>query len=571
MKFPKYLPLLLILLVVLVIPRLLGLGLFVAVDEPAWLTRGGNFYYALGQREFQNTIYEYHPSVITMWYVAAAVFVYFPEYRGLGQGYFDVDKETFDPFLLEHGKLPITLLYISRLFQVIVIILFALMIFHFLSRLIGENRAFLTTALASSSPFFLGHSRVLSHEAMVATFVLVSVVGMMVYLEIENKWHYLLISAAAAALAQLTKSSAMAMFPVIGLMLVVSVFEKMKERGFMSSLLDHLKIFGTWFALLVFVYFILWPGMWVAPGKMLYEVYGNAFSYALQGSRLEITHELQPSTFGLAAAGGTARGFLNNIITRTTFLDWIGFILACIFLLVRREDRFFTIPRKMFVYLFVTATMFILLFSFAQGRNSSYYVMTSFVSLGMIAGFGWGSLLLWLGMKWKTEIGAKVVAGGAVLLVILQLAGTLPFYPYYYNYYNPVWATISGQEAFSDYGEGFEKAAAYLAQKPNGASLKVFSFRGRGPFSYFFPGQTILLNPLFVEEPGMGSMFERLEQSDYLVVNDAFGLRTERTALFVHELELVQPEHSIYVKGVFPIRIYRVADLPPAFYETLSK
>jgi hypothetical protein len=74
-----------------------------------------------------------------------------------------------------------------------------------------------------------------------------------------------------------------------------------------------------------------------------------------------------------------------------------------------------------------------------------------------------------------------------------------------------------------------------------------------------------------MEEPGMGSVLERLAQSDYIVINDAFGLRTERTALFARQLESIQPEYSIYVKGAYPIHIYRVADLPPSFYETLSK
>ncbi|MDO9301416.1 MAG: glycosyltransferase family 39 protein, partial [Anaerolineales bacterium] len=500
MKFKKYI-LVLLLLAVTVIPRLLELNSFVAVDEPAWLTRGGNFYYALGQREFQNTVYEYHPSVITMWYVATAVFVYFPEYRGLGQGYFDVDKETFDPFLLAHGKMPITLLYISRLFQVMVISLFVLLIFYFLSRLIGEKKAFLVTALMSSAPFFLGHSRLLSHEAMVAIFVLTSVFGMMAYLEHEKKWYYLVISAASAALAQLTKSSAMAMFPVIALMLAISVFEKMRERGFKSALVDHLKTFVLWFAALALVYFILWPGMWVAPGKMLYEVYGNAFSYALQGSRLQVTQELQPSTFSLASAGGTIWSFAKSITWRATPLSWAGILLACIFLFVRGDDKFFTIFKKMVFYLFVTALMFILLFSFAQGRNSSHYIMTSHVSMDAIAALGWCSLLGWWGMKRETginskvrpELGRRVTAGVAILLISLQLASAMAFYPYYHIYYNPIWAGITGQTFASDYGEGFEQAAAYLAQKPNAESLKVLSFRGRGPFSYFFPGQTIIL------------------------------------------------------------------------------
>ena len=570
MKIQKYI-LILLLLVVMVIPRLLELNSFVAVDEPAWLTRGGNFYYALGQREFQNTVYEYHPAVTTMWYVASAVFVYFPEYRGLGQGYFDVDKETFDPFLIKHGKLPITLLYISRLFQVAVIVLFILLIFHFLSRLIGEEKAFLVAALTSSAPFFLGHSRLLSHEAMVAVFVLASIFGVMAYLEHEKKWYYLLLSAVSAAVAQLTKSSAMAMFPVIALMLAVSVFEKMKERGFKSVLVDHLKIFGIWFALLALVYFILWPGMWVAPGKMLYEVYGNAFSYAFQGSRLQVTQELSPSQFRTDTVGTTALGFVTSILESGTIVTWLGVLLAIGSLLLRGKGALSSIEKKIFVYLFTAAVMFVLLFSIAQGLNYRHYIMTGHVSVSAIAALGWAVWLGWLGMKWGTGNRLRVWMVGAVLLIVLQLAEAAAFYPYYYTYYNPLMAALTGKPPASNYGEGIEQAAAYLAQEPNAQSLKVFAYRGRGPFSYFFPGETIILNPLFMDEPGMPAMFERLEQADYIVITDTLGLRSAGDALFVQNLNSIPPEHSIYIKGVSPIRIYRVADLPPSFYETLSK
>lgn len=570
MKFKKYV-LVLILLAVTVIPRLPGLNSFVAVDEPAWLTRGANFYYALGQREFQNTIYEYHPSVITMWYVASAVFVYFPEYRGLGQGYFDVDKETFDPFLLAHGKQPITLLYISRLFQVIVISLFVLLVFYFLSRLIGEKKAFLVTALTSSAPFFLGHSRLLSHEAMVAIFVLASIFGMMAYLEYEKKWYYLVISAASAALAQLTKSSAMAIFPVIALMLAVSVFEKMKEHGFKSALMDHLKIFGIWLAMLVLVYFIVWPGMWVAPGKMLYEVYGNAFSYALEGARLQVTQELEPSKFHIDTVGTTALTFVMYILESGTIVTWLGVLLAVASLFLKGKNAPTLIEKKIFIYLFTATIMFILLFSVANGFNYRHYIMTSHVSVSAIAALGWAIWLGWLGMQWETGNRLRVGVGGAVLLIILQLAEAAAFYPYYYTYYNPILAAITGKAPVSNYGEGIEQAAAYLAQKPNAESLKVFAYRGRGPFSFFFPGKTIILNPLFVEEPGMSAMFERLKQSDYVVITDTLGLRSARNALFVQNLNSISPEYSIYIKGVAPIRIYRVADLPPSFYETLRK
>jgi len=560
----------LLLFVITLAPRLMELKSFVTIDEPFWLSVGANYYYALAHQEFENTVYEYHPAVTTMSFVTAAFLVEFPEYRGLGQGYFDVDKEKFDPFLIQHGHDPMYILYISRLFQVAVIVLFALIIFWLLAILIGDEKAFLVASLISSAPYFLGHSRVLSHEAMVAFFALASILGLMVYLGYKKKWYYLLISAASAALAQLTKSSAIAMFPVIGIMLVVAVIEQAKERGFKPALLAHIKLLGGWLALMMLVYFILWPGMWVAPGKMLYEVYGNAFSYAFQGARLQVTQELQPSAFGLDTVWSHIEMFAANLAWRSTPVSWAGFLLALFFLFKTENRRFSVIFKKLTIYFLLTTAMFVLLFSFAQGRNSAHYIMTSYVSADLIAALGWASLAVWMETKWS-RFHPLPVYGLLALLVILQLAEAMAYYPYYYVYSNPIWTGIIGGQPQSDYGEGFEQAAAYLAQKPNSMSLSVYAFRARGPFSYFFPGKTIILNPLFVEEPGMASMFERLKQSDYLVINDAFSPRTERTALFANSLAQAQPEHSIYIHGVSPIHIYHVADLPPSFYEILSK
>jgi hypothetical protein len=215
--------------------------------------------------------------------------------------------------------------------------------------------------------------------------------------------------------------------------------------------------------------------------------------------------------------------------------------------------------------------MFVLLFSLAQGRNSPHYIMVSHVSLDAIAALGWCALFEWLAMKWKTAYSSLVRASGMAALVVLQLTSAFLFYPYYYTYSNPIITIITKETPASDYGEGFEQAAEYLAQKPDPESLVVFAFRGRGPFSYFFPGETIILNPLFIEEPAMGSIVGRLENSDYLVINDALGLRTPRTALFVQALSGVDPEKSIEVSGAYTIHIYRVADLPASFYETISK
>ncbi len=565
MKEHRRLILGLILFIVIAVTHVPGLGSFVATDEPAWLTRGVNFYYALSQREFQNTVYEYHPSVTTMWYVGTATLIDFPEYRGLGNGYFDVDKEKFDPFLIEHGHQPMTLLFLGRLFQVIVIGLFTLLIFYLLSLLVGDLNAFFVAVLLSSAPYFLGHSRLLSHEGQVAAFVLASIIGMLAYLEYERKWYLLFISAAAAALAQLTKSSAMAMFPVIAVMLLVSMIARLKTQDFRSVLIDHLKVGGLWFVQLCIVYFVLWPGMWVQPLTMLYEVYGNAFSYAFQGARLDVTQELEPSSFSFGTLWSTAIDYIGVILWKSTPLTWLGVILASAFVFVRDDTLFGKVFKRLVLYLFVTAVMFVLLFSLAQGRNSPHYMMSSYVSIEVIAALGWCALFGWLGTKYKVMQNWQT--GIMAVLILFQITSSLAYYPYYHTYNNPLLVALTKSEPQSDYGEGFEKAALYLAQKPDAASLSVVSFRGRGPFSYFFPGHTILLNPLFVEPSGMPSLAERFIEADYLVVNAAFGPRTERTQYFMDALKNAPVEHEIHIRGVSPIYIYKVSDLPPSFYE----
>ena len=105
------------------VPRFAGLGRFTSIDEPFWLRQSGNFYYALGQREFQNTLYEYHPAVTTMWIITGGMLLYFPEYRAMGQGYLKPGK--FDEFLVEHGKSLLELLVVSRAIQVVLILVLA--------------------------------------------------------------------------------------------------------------------------------------------------------------------------------------------------------------------------------------------------------------------------------------------------------------------------------------------------------------------------------------------------------------------------------------------------------------
>src|SRR5688500_5013070 len=105
------------LLILILLPHLRGIDKFATLDEPWWVISGSNYYYALTHGDFDSTIYDYHPAVTTTWVVTTAMLSYFPEYRGFGQGYYDVRKEHFELFLREHGKEAQDLLRISRLIQ----------------------------------------------------------------------------------------------------------------------------------------------------------------------------------------------------------------------------------------------------------------------------------------------------------------------------------------------------------------------------------------------------------------------------------------------------------------------
>src|SRR3989337_1077305 len=136
--------------------------------------------------------------------------------------------------------------------------------FLFLQLLVDQKAAFLAIALAMTATFFLGHSRLLNVEGMLSMFVLVSFLGMLVYLNKERKWSYFLLSGAAFGLAQLTNPSSIVLVGLVGVMLFVGLLKR-NEQTFSAKFGDAVKVFVIWLGTAALVYFILWPGMWVAP------------------------------------------------------------------------------------------------------------------------------------------------------------------------------------------------------------------------------------------------------------------------------------------------------------------
>jgi hypothetical protein len=551
------------LLLALTLPsRLIQIDSAVNIDEPWWVISSANFYYAVTHRDFQDTYFEYHPGVTNMWIISTAMHFYFPEYRGFGQGYFDQRKPFFEEFLREHDKETLTLVRYSRYIQTGVLAVLAVLAFWLLSFIVGDILAFLAIALATISPFFLGHSRLLNMETMTSSFVLVSFLSLFIYLHKDRKLFYLLLSGVGFGLAQLTKSTSIAMAGAAGLMLLVGLFAR-DGKTFGSKLSDAVKTFAIWLGMAALVYFILWPGMWVAPGRMLNEVYGNAFSYAFQGARLDVTEELEPASFSIVTRSDSFVQFWKFWASGTTVITWLGILFAVLAAFSNKMDK--TI-KALLAYLAILGVAVILMFSIAQGRNSAHYIMTSFVTFDVIAGIGWGSVLLWAQGRWTKLSSVYAPAGFVILVTLTQISIGLPYAPYYFTYKNP----FAKEAATYGYGEGLAQAAAYLAQKPDVKEINAYVYNGMGTFSYYFPGETVVLKRINLINDDFATITDELRQSDYLVLYPITRAKHPETEKILGELEgVVEPEKVIYINGLEYIQIYRTADIPESVFEAL--
>lgn len=553
------------LLLILVIPSwIINIARVINVDEPRWVIRGANYYYAITHRDFENTLYEYHPGVTNMWIVATAMHVYFPEYRGMGQGYFDPLKFKFEEFMRENNKQPIELVKISRYIQAGVFAILAITALFLLQLLVDKKAAFLSIALATLSPFFLGHSRLLNIEGMLSLFVLLSFLGMQAYLNYKRDWLYLIISGAAFGLAQLSKSSSIPVIAVIGLMLFVELFKR-NEQTLTVKFINAAKVFAIWFGAAALTYFILWPGMWVAPGRMLADVYGNAFSYAFQGARLDVTQELQPASFSIVSGFGGVIQFLKSWASSSTPLTLLGVIFAFFAFFSKDKETIRGPLKSTLAYLAILGLTFIVMFGLAKGRNSSHYILSSYVCFDVMAGIGWWYVWTRVQKQWPITNRTYATMTAFVILVLIQIGFGLPYAPYYFTYKNP----FAAQASTIGYGEGYSEAADYLSQKPNAKDLRAYVYSGMGTFSFFFPGETLVFKRVYLIENNFSAIVEEMQTSDYLVLYPIVREKQQETEKVLKALESVQPEKVIYINELEYIFIYKITDIPQSVYDDL--
>ena len=344
-----------------------------------------------------------------------------------------------------------------------------------------------------------------------------------------------------------------------------------REQGWGRAFLSALKTFSLWFVFLVITYFIFWPGMWVAPGKMLYQVFGNAFSYAFQGARLKITQELDVAQFSLNTRFSDVWDVFKILLYRTTPVTWFGVLLGFALPFTRDPEQ---APRnKLFFTLLLTnAVAFVLLIGIAQGRNSPHYILSSYLSLNLLAGLGWFQAAQWLVERFPSIRRAGMSFLLSVVMLV-QVGSALINYPYYFTYRNPILAAAGWYKEFPHfpYCEGLDIAAKYLAATlPDPEHTTLFAYYSRGCVSYYFPGPVISYRPYYSDGGHTEDLLTNLRASQYLIVYYANQGQLAHHLNFVNAMSKAKPFHVVWLNGYEYVRIYKVADLGPGIYEALA-
>ena len=211
----------------------------------------------------------------------------------------------------------------------------------------------------------------------------------------------------------------------------------------------------------------------------------------------------------------------------------------------------------------ISLLLYVLLFTIMMTippKSSEKYYLPVYVVLDLIAGLGWYAVADWakklFPARWRSGFGFFVLA----FIVLVQASLSLRTFPYYVTYFNPLLGgnLRANQVLTIGSGEGLDLAAQYLNQKPNATHLKVMSWYGIGPFSYYFVGDTI---PLYGSRGWDSGWISKLQQMDYLVIYANQWRRGLPGGLFPW-LEGIEPEYRVWFDGIELARIYDVKSIP---------
>jgi Dolichyl-phosphate-mannose-protein mannosyltransferase len=200
-----------LLALIALMPRVLSLGSFVTVDEIAfWIPRADVFLRAIQAGDFPATAISSHPGVTTMWLGSAGTVL---RRALLTAGLLHDDSFAT---VLAFYRLPVALAHTAGI----------LVGYALLRRMLPALVAALAALLWAADPFVIAYSRVLHVDGLAGTFITLSLLAACLYWFHDRRSRFLILSAISAGLAILSKSPALVLLPLVGLVAIAGASDE---------------------------------------------------------------------------------------------------------------------------------------------------------------------------------------------------------------------------------------------------------------------------------------------------------------------------------------------------------
>lgn len=536
------------------LPRAFQLDHFVTIDESKWLVRAGNFYQALDSGNLEHTFQHGHPGVMIMYAGLAGYLWQFPDYiERVGSQ--QLWSDEFAQALQSNGHEPIDMLAAGRTFIVLFNVIALSVAFVYAMRLLGFLPALIGFLLIAFDPFQSALSRFLHPDSLLSPFLLLAAFALMHYLFAGRRWRDLIVAGVVSALALLTKTPAIFLLPLAGLLTLVELASHItarpgwRWREFLTwaSVGRVVRTLAIWLAVVVVVFVALWPAMWVAPWQTINDVFGISAFYATSGHGSPVFFN------GTIYNGNPGADFYPiNYLWRTTPVVMLGVLLLIPGLWATRKTQ----PRPVWLTAFGVASIavFFTVFMSLGAKKFDRYLLPVFMPMDILAALGYATVAQWLFQVRRFAWMPVATVALLVAVVGAQAWQSLPRFPYYMDYYNPVMGgpAKAPEVMFIGWGEGLDEAARYLNETIDVENTTVASWYERGPFSYFYKGPS--------------AADERVWEADYSVVYRHQWQRELPTRRMLSMFDQVPPEKTIWINNMEYVRIYNMADVPPADY-----
>ncbi len=426
------------------LPRVLAVGDFWTRDEPFhWVQRSETFLQALAQGDYASTNLTGHPGVTTMWLGSAGLLLH----QGMSHlGWIDPADLASQRALL---RLPLA----------IVTALSIALAYPLLLRLFGQRMALLATLFWLADPFLVAHSQVLHLDALLASFMTLALLAALVAFRLDEpsdiispasiRWKFLVASGVAGGLALLTRSPAIILPPVIGLIGLLAIWQ---HQSFSFKQLTMALL--LWGVVVLAVWFVVWPANWVDPAGAVMSVINEVRDNG------GVAHET--GNFFLGRPVDDPGPFFYPVAVALRLTPWglIGLFVAGGVFAWRRSAT----PGIVVMALF--ATLFILALSMLS-KKMDRYVLSVFPALNILAAWGWIWLVanIWPTLRQRAALLHYPGVAGWWALVGLGLGLNLAWYhPYELAYYNPLLGggPVAEHTMLVGWGEGLDQVADFI-------------------------------------------------------------------------------------------------------------